>query len=704
MSKSLFDDRSIISFDIETASNDAAEPLFALQPWRLKQGKARITSYAAKHNGKLIGALNPTIEDFERMLRHAIKNDIYILGWNVVFDASWLIAAGLRDLVLKAKWLDGMLIMKHALCEPEYENSKPRSYGLKAAVAELFPDEAGYEENVSFTEINDTLLEYNKKDAELTLKVAQHYFDKLTLRQKKCMHIEAECIPLIADANVRGLHISIAAAQELDKDLETKAAELLTQLEPHGVTEAIIRSPKQLSELIYDKWELPCDTFTDTGARSTDKEALHELSLIDERAKLLKEYREALNNRTKFVGSILESYAYNDDGYSHPEARIYATYTGRFSYSSNQGKGKGKRQTGFALHQMKRANEYRRILSAPEGYTLVEFDAAAQEFRLMAIAANDPTMLMLCQPGEDPHQYMGDAINPTAEDKKAARQLGKIANLGLGYRTSANKLKSTARVQYGLPMEIEEAETIHATYQNTYKQVPVFWKKQIAKAKKNNFVESFGGRRVLLNDDWKKYEWSMGSTSINFVIQASASDMKCMALKQIKNYIIEKGILYAWDLHDAIYLYVPNDAVDAAIRDIKGMLDSLDYKREWGFDPKAPLFWDCKRGPDWGNMKEIKLEAEAEKSKGEDSTKSHSPSSFTHSTQDLEDKGSNVSLDVVDTPLETNIQEVDFTPANIHALNVALDFAAAGIRVFPCKADKSPVSGFTDWERRASFD
>lgn len=86
-------------------------------------------------------------------------------------------------------------------------------------------------------------------------------------------------------------------------------------------------------------------------------------------------------------------------------------------------------QIGIALHQMKRGKEYRRLIrvpqdfsvwtqpdtlvyapDVPEGYDLMEFDFAGQEFRWMAVASKDETMLSLCAPGEDAHSYMGAQI------------------------------------------------------------------------------------------------------------------------------------------------------------------------------------------------------------------------------------------------------------------------------------------------------
>lgn len=67
-------------------------------------------------------------------------------------------------------------------------------------------------------------------------------------------------------------------------------------------------------------------------------------------------------------------------------------------------------QIGIALHQIKRGREYRRLIKPPPGYDLLEFDFAGQEFRWMAVASGDATMLSLCEPGEDAHSYMGAQI------------------------------------------------------------------------------------------------------------------------------------------------------------------------------------------------------------------------------------------------------------------------------------------------------
>lgn len=896
-----WDDDRFIAFDFETSGQ---LPEYALQPWRVEQGLAWATSlvWCQKEPAemRIEGGLAPTVDTMRAMLEHAITEKRTICGWNTVFDIQWLLAYGLEDLVFRAKWLDGMLLWRHWFIEPEYDmdRGKKKSYRLKTCVAEVLPRFAGYEEDVDFHSTDPGDLEklhaYNVRDTMFTLRLTRHWYRKLAQEPQrlKAALIEAECLPLVAKANLDGMVVDTLAANELSAKLDNDAAKALEILAPFGVTEKVVRSPTQLANLMFDDWKLPVlkeNTGKKTGkvSRATDKEVLHELAFIDERAKTLREYREALNNKTKFATAPLDSVEYNGDGRTRPQAIIFGTYSGRLTYASKQGANKDERQTGFALHQEKRDAIFRSIIQPPEGYTLMEFDASGQEFRWMAIASGDEAMLQLCLPGEDPHSYMGAQIRNmnykdvvtlvSAEDSnaKAARQLGKVANLsciekdqpvltdrgyiciqdvkksdrvwdgvewvshdgvvyrgkretfeycgiratadhkvlvagrwvefaeaakhgwhiqpaleqggegdsgtavrlldgfvggsvsalrralchgavplrdykggqppvhgdrqeqvlqelrdnptaprerpldrryaggkapsearqchaaemselerrelqelrgawdrvqvflgeggrgvhtlesacedlrrlGLGpdrrewslragelatgdaqgkrgeqetydilnagprsrfvvgsvvvsncqYRTSAPKLRTVARVQYNLPMELPEAQMIHKTYQMTYRQVPLYWQKQISMTKRLGYVETFAGRRVQVVGNWAGASaWSMGSTAINYRIQGTGADQKYLALSVLRPYLRRIGAYFGWDLHDGIYMYVPDAQVARAAEEIPRILANLPYEKAWGFSPPIPLPWDCKIGGSWGALKEYK--------------------------------------------------------------------------------------------------
>jgi DNA polymerase-1 len=620
----------LITFDFETSGT---LPEYALQPWRVRTGDAWVTSIAiAKrdYNGKLWadGCLEPHSWYLRDFLTRAIESDCYIGGWNTVFDIAWLLAHGLEDLVFKCKWLDGMLLWRHYSIEPQYDldRNKKKSYSLKAYVPEFMPYMAGYERDIDFHSRDPEDLRklqlYNEQDTVATLLGIERFWSLLSPKQQHCALIESACLPMIARANLHGLPVDVLVTRELSQYLADIAAVKLKELAPHGINETIIRSPLQLANLLFDEWGLPVYKETlgkKTGkiSRSTDKEALHELSLKDPRARELRTYREALNTRTKFAETILKSVEYNKDGRTHPEAIVFGTYSGRLTYSSSQGKNKNERQTGFALHQEKRDPKFRNVIVPPEGYVLMEFDAAGQEYRWMAIASDDETMLSLCEPGQDAHAFMGAkiarwdyqeliaAVHEGDQEAKDARFLGKVANLSLQYRTSARKLQTVARVQHDLPLDLPEAQRIHATYRATYPEVVVYWRKQIAETKRLGYVETFAGRRVQVVGNWDGQSgWSMASTAINYRIQGTGADQKYLALSVLRSYLIRNGIYFAWDLHDGLYFFVPQSNIDRATTEIKSLLDNLPYKKAWGFTPPISLPWDCKVGPSWGALKE----------------------------------------------------------------------------------------------------
>lgn len=630
----MFLDTNYLFFDFETSGT---LPEYALQPWRHKSGDMWATSLAYMHQlnsrpamfGDVAagGIARQVIAD---MLALAIDNRMTVVGWNVVFDIAILLAYGFHAEVAKINWLDGMLLWKHLANEPEYDTirTKKKSYSLKQAVWEFLPQHAGYEDGVDFHTKDEAalaeLLAYNKRDVVFTARLTKMFFGLLSAQQLKAAMLEAKCLPLVADANLRGIPLDRSALSALGTMLDARATDALAELAPHGVSEEVVRSPKKLAELLFDVWGLPIykqTTGKTTGAvsRSTDKEALHELSFIDPRAKVLRTYRESLGNKTKFVEKPQESLDYSGDGCSRPQAVVFSTYTGRLTYSSTQGKNSQTKQIGFALHQEKRDPQFRAIAVAPEGHTIVEFDAAGQEYRWMALASMDDTMLRMCMPGEDAHGYMGAKIahmeyeellaRKAAGDKSVdpIRQLGKVANLSCGYRTSAGKLRTVARVQYNLPMDLVESKHIWGMYRQTYPGVPKYWSTQIAHVKRCGYAETFAGRRVAVTGDWGgTLGWSLESTAINYRIQGTGADQKYLALAVLRPYMTKHNILFAWELHDGLYFFVPDAVVERSIAHMRYLLNNLPYKKAWGYTPRIPLPWDCKVGKTWGNLKEVK--------------------------------------------------------------------------------------------------
>lgn len=631
-----------IGFDLETRGRKAE---FALQPFRLIKGDASISAASFARQDKARCLLDPVKEQIEVVLESATAKGLYVVGWNVAFDAAWCISAGLEDLVFRVKWLDAMLLWRHAVVEPEGEDvarQSRKSYSLKSAMQEFYPEHADFKDFDNFQATDEAsikdLIRRNEGDALFTVKLAEKFWGMLTDRQRRAALIEAKCIPQVAKTKVMGIKADMAAAVDLKKILEAKTVELhdsLMQISPEadGVN---FGSPKQLQTLLYETWGLPCTRHSKkTADPSTDKYALFDLAFIDPRARMLKELRESKNNRTKYAEATIKSLEYNGDGYVRPGAKIFSTYTSRMTYSSSD---KGKETvvktvkgevrtteksvdvpTGIALHQWKRGKEYRKILRAPEGYTLVELDFAGQEFGWMAVASEDETMLSLRAPGEDAHAYMGAQIaevdyhqliaDVKAGDAHAAlmRKMGKFANLSFQYRVSAKTATVKARVDYELDVEELFIGQILGKYKLAYPGVSQYWKTQILKCKHLGYAETFAGRRVQLTGSWAgNSAWPMESTAINYPIQGTGGDQKYLALAVARNELSKWGGYFYYELHDGLFFIFPNDVAERAAHRFLHVLSNLPYKQAWNVNLPIDFPVDAKLGPSWGELKDLK--------------------------------------------------------------------------------------------------
>ena len=407
----------IIAVDIETIGE---KPEYALQAYRYdgEQTRIRAISYAwvDETDGlKTHSILDPTAEGMWAFFE--LYKDRMWVGWNVCFDVSWFLAAGL-DIVSNLKWLDAMLLWRHVVVEPESDEvkGKKKSYALKAAMKEFYPEYADFKDFEDFQTTDPEklklLLNRNRMDAAFTLKLADRFWSMLTNEQRTTALIESACIPMVAETFNTGLRIDVVEAEKLQAELTETSDDIYESMVLNNpeIADIDLGSPKQLSSLLYDQWGLTVTKQTEKGANSTDKEALTDLADLDPRASQLRDYREAVNTRVKFVDSPLKSQLYNGDGYTRPQAKIFGTYTGRVTYYSKQGRGKNELPTGIAIHQWPRDKRFRKLICPPVGYTLLEFDFAGQEFRWMAVASRDETMLSLCAEGEDAHAFMGGSI------------------------------------------------------------------------------------------------------------------------------------------------------------------------------------------------------------------------------------------------------------------------------------------------------
>lgn len=605
-----------IGFDIETAGDGEA---FGLQPYRVRQGTAHITSaaFVDEDGDVLYAALNPEMDDVAGAFHHisALYPDAVFIGWNTQFDVAWLIACGLEEDVRAVQWLDGEVLRR--ILENDLDPSK--RYGLKPTVAKYLPDYAGYEQELSGTweaqAVDESLLKYNILDSGLTAKLGRIFIDLLPEKQLILATIICQAILPVAGAWNLGITIGIDALNKWEADIDAEMIEHLASvmrlgnIRPDEEADAkkMITSPVKLKTYLQAKG---------CPVRKTDRA---ELSLYAQvpLVKAISDYKKASTAKTKFIGGIRKSLAYNGETTVHPSCRLFNTYTGRLGYTSTTTK--KKFQTGIAIHQFPRGQAARDCIAAPPGYLLAELDFATQESRLICDFSNDPVMFDIFTTGKDIHSYMAsiienvsyedmlDRIDQKDERAKEIRYLAKVVNFSCQYRTSWKKLIEVGRVQYDVIFDERRAQQLHRMYRDVYKNVPIYWDSAIRQAKADGFALTRGGRKVYIEDWTRGNTWASESTAINFPIQGTGADMKFLAISQIDQPLWEGGGKYLLDMHDAAFALLPDTSAgyDLAL-EIKRIMSSLPYEAYFKWSPKVALPVDLKIGKAWGSLTEVK--------------------------------------------------------------------------------------------------
>jgi DNA polymerase I-like protein with 3'-5' exonuclease and polymerase domains len=269
---------------------------------------------------------------------------------------------------------------------------------------------------------------YAAKDAELTWRLLRHHdeeLDKLAdtpwdvrpalVREHR---VDAFCLRL----QRTGIRVNQDRAHAFQSEAQRTADEIAAEEVFEGVN---LRSDRQVAELVYDRWEHPCERFTETGARSVDKAALSLLAW-DPRVARLSEFKKAANALSKFYNPILEHTA--ADGRIHASFRSHGTETGRFSSS------------GPNLQQLPRTSTNRRVrpLFVPEpGLELVEFDLEQAELRIGAAVAGERSIVEALEGSVDLYQSLADDVGVT---RQQAKMIALSAQYGIGARKLAAQL------------------------------------------------------------------------------------------------------------------------------------------------------------------------------------------------------------------------------------------------------------------------
>ncbi|MGE5279722.1 MAG: DNA polymerase I [Deltaproteobacteria bacterium] len=386
-----------------------------------------------------------------------------------------------------------------------------------------------------------------------------------------------------------GVALDGEALAALAREIDGRLKDLIKKIFDAAGSTFNINSPKQLSEVLFQRLKLPVVKKTKTGF-STDEEVLTRLARQHELPQALLEYRQLTKLKTTYV-DVLPGLA-DTQGRIHGSFNQTGTETGRLSSSEpNLQNIPVKTPLGRRI---------REAFVPGKGFaSLLSADYSQIELRVLAHLSGDEVLGKAFREDADVHRFTASLIFSTAEADvtEEMRENAKRVNFGIVYGMSG----------YGLAKDLgidpRTAEAFIEEYFLRYPRVRDFLTGQIEHVREHGYVTTLLGRRRYIPEVRNKnlaVRQFAERQAVNAPIQGSAADIIKVAMVRIDGRLREEG------LRSRLVLQVHDELVFEVAKEEEGLLPALVRREmEGAFELRVPLKVTLKAGANWSEMREI---------------------------------------------------------------------------------------------------
>ena len=384
--------------------------------------------------------------------------------------------------------------------------------------------------------------------------------------------IEEPLIPIIKEAESRGLKIDLDYLQKLSKDYHGKLTKIENEIYELIGENFNLNSPKQLGQVLFDKLNLSAKGLKKTagGARSTRETELLKLKSehpVVEKILAYRELQKLLSTYIDNLPSMLDA-----ENVLHTTLNQNGTTTGRMS-SNNPNLQNIPARDGLGA-------AVRGAFVAREGYKLLSFDYSQIELRVLAILSGDQKLKEIFLTGRDIHSSVAAQVFGVLESEisKEMRRRAKVINFGIIYGMGVNAL----RVNLGVSRQ--EAEQFLKNYFEKFPTIKKYFEEVINKAKKDGYTETFFGRRRYLPALKSRLPQILASAermAMNAPLQGTASDIIKLAMikaeRDLKDAKLSDQSSLLLQIHDEL-IYEAKEEVAEEVRKVvkKSMEDVVE--------------------------------------------------------------------------------------------------------------------------------
>lgn len=513
-----------IGISIQMGPEDEAEEITGVA-MASEPGKAY---YTAISSSKQLEQLRPLFEN----------ESVAKTGQNL---KSVLLALRAHDLTLRGPLFDTMIA--HYLVEPE------AAHDLEILASQYLDYTLVHQEDP---------VQNICERADISLQLKPRLTKELESRgQLKLLNeIEMPLVPVLAGMEYEGVNVDQEMLARLSDELRSESEKIQKEIFKIAGHEFNINSPKQLGEVLFDELQLADKVKkTRTGQYATGEEVL--LRLAGEHAIVRKilDYREYEKLRSTYVDALPRMTSPRD-GRIHTDYRQAVAATGRLS-SNNPN------LQNIPIRTEKGREIRKAFVPRDKDFLFMSADYSQIELRIAASFAHDETMIDAFRTKRDIHATTAAKVFKVALADVTAdmRRKAKEVNFGILYGSTVFGLSQNLNIPRSEAAEIIEA------YFREFPAIKKYMDDSIAKARKQEFVETLMGRRRYLRDINSRNATTRGfaeRNAINAPIQGTAADIIKIAMVNIQSWLEKEKMKTRMILqvHDELVFDVHRKEVD----------------------------------------------------------------------------------------------------------------------------------------------
>ncbi|WP_413201108.1 DNA polymerase I [Nostoc piscinale] len=430
--------------------------------------------------------------------------------------------------------------------------------------------------------------------------------DKFPALSKLLLEVEQPLEAVLAEMEYTGVSIDSAYLQELSQQLEIDLAKLEAQATEIAGEKFNLGSPKQLSQILFEKLGLSTkySRKIQTGY-STDAATLEKLLEVDNTGfvEAIIEYRTLSKLKSTYVDA-LPALVRADTQRVHTDFNQAATSTGRLS-SSNPNLQNIPIRTAFS-------RQIRKAFLPEKNYLMVAADYSQIELRILAHLSQEPLLVKAYQQNEDIHTVTARLVFEKEDVSPDERRIAKTINFGVIYGMGSLKFSRSTGIDKNVANEF--IKRFNERYAKVFAYLESVKKQAIAQG----YVETILGRRryfdfqtnslrKLKNTNPEDIDLSklknIGAfdagllrSAANAPIQGSSADIIKIAMVRLHEILKQYQARLLLQVHDELVFEVPPHEWEELQPQIKSVM-------EGAVTLTVPLLVEVRAGDNWMETK-----------------------------------------------------------------------------------------------------